>query len=383
MGGKMMGVKLAMNELLFLPQERVCWGHEVLSSTLAKLGDYGIDSPIVFSIPELEHIRATYIEPAIGPACPSLLEFPGHVPDVAVRSALSALREHRAKSIIALGGGSVLDAAKAVSHAHFLEVGSHLPIVALPTTLSGSEFSHYFGITETGGDDKFKRTYAVRETTPKIVILDPVLAEGTPRSLLLSSAIKALDHAIEGMRKINPDHPHAILAARGVSRFFSILKKWPGSLETRQALDQNLVSREDLLNLQLSAWQCYFSPASVIYGLSHRIGHILGGTFGLPHSVTSCITLAPVIKACAEYYGDKFEGFAPHDSTQSPADYLSDSIAMIVRNLGLPTRVSEFGLRREELSKVAAMLEANYPEEVRDLGNNAERKLIDLLESVW
>ena len=77
--------------------------------------------------------------------------------------------------------------------------------------------------------------------------------------------------------------------------------------ETRQALEAGLVSGDDLLQLQLGAWQCYFSPASVIYGLSHRIGHILGGSFGLPHSVTSCITLAPVIPACAAFYGDKLE----------------------------------------------------------------------------
>lgn len=110
-----------------------------------------------------------------------------------------------------------------------------------------------------------------------------------------------MDHAVEGMRKVTKEHPHAIMAASGLERFLKVLQKWPPAMATREALDKALVTPDDLLQLQLAAWQCYFSPASVIYGLSHRIGHILGGTFGLPHSATSCITLAPVIRACADF----------------------------------------------------------------------------------
>ncbi len=117
--------------------------------------------------------------------------------------------------------------------------------------------------------------------------------------------------------------------------------------------------------------ECYFYPASVIYGLSHRIGHILGGTFGLPHSVTSCITLAPVIRACADAYGDKFGIFASGTGHDTAAARLANRIANVVDALELPSRLSAFDFDRAKLPEVAALLQQNYPAEVRDLGDNA------------
>jgi alcohol dehydrogenase class IV len=144
-----------------------------------------------------------------------------------------------------------------------------------------------------------------------------------------------------------------------------------------------LITTDDLLQLQLAAWQCYFSPASVIYGLSHRIGHILGGTFGLPHSVTSCITLAPVIRACAEVYGDKLEVFSEGHGGAGAAARLASRISDVVTLLGLPDRITAFDLDKAQLANVAALLKANYGPEVADLGADAGVKLEALLESLW
>ncbi|SIT44117.1 Alcohol dehydrogenase, class IV [Paraburkholderia piptadeniae] len=372
-----------MNQLKCLPQEAIVWGHDILETAATSLGDYGITRPIIFTVEFLETLNRDYILPGVRDAVGIFTELPAHVPDFAVRKGLKACIDHGADSIIALGGGSVLDAAKAVSFWHFEQTGRHLPIAAFPTTLSGSEFSHYFGVTETDGPQKFKRSYAVRQTVPRLVVIDPRLITDTPRALLLSSAIKGIDHAVEGMRKVESDHPHAILAAKGVERFFTVLERWPQKLETRDALQRSLVSTEDLLQLQLGAWQCYFFPASVIYGLSHRIGHILGGTFGLPHSVTSCFTLAPVIRACADAYGDKFEIFASGSATSTAAESLADRLSSLVRSLGLPSRLSALDFDKAKLCEVSALLKDNYPSEVADLGAGAGGKLDALLESLW
>jgi len=372
-----------MNQLNCLPQASIVWGHDILGTAAASLGDYGISRPIIFTVEFLEALNREYIQPGISGAVGIFTALPAHVPDFAVRQALDVCIDHGAESIVALGGGSVLDAAKAVSDLHFQQTGRYLPIAAFPTTLSGSEFSHYFGVTETDGPQKFKRSYAVRETVPRLVAIDPRLIMDTPRALLLSSAIKGIDHAVEGMRRVEADHPHAILAAKGVERFFRVLEKWPQKLETCDALQRGLVSMEDLLQLQLAAWQCYFFPASVIYGLSHRIGHILGGTFGLPHSVTSCLTLAPVIRACADVYGDKFEIFASGRATDSAAAYLADRLSGVVRSLELPSRLGALDFDKAKLPVVSALLKNNYPAEVADLGDGAGEKLDALLESLW
>ncbi|MNT17385.1 Maleylacetate reductase [compost metagenome] len=238
-------------------------------------------------------------------------------------------------------------------------------------------------MTETDGPQKFKRSYAVRETTPRLVVLDSQMIVDTPRTLLLSSAIKGIDHAVEGMRRVDVDHPHAILAARGVERFLAVLEKWPRKLETREAIAGGHVSTDDLLQLQLAAWQCYFYPASVIYGLSHRIGHILGGTFGVPHSVTSCIALAPVIRACADAYGRKLEIFSTDRGSRTPAAFLADRIEAAVDALELPSRLGDLDFDRAKLPEMAALLKQNYPSEVGDLGEDAGTKLDALLESLW
>jgi len=372
-----------MNQLKCLPQVGIVWGHDILKTVAASLGDYGISRPIIFTVEFLEALNREYIQTGARDTVGVFTDLPPHVPDFAVRNGLGACIDRGADSIIALGGGSVLDAAKAVSYLHHQQTGRHLPIAAFPTTLSGSEFSHYFGVTETDGPHKFKRSYAVRESAPRLVVIDPRLVADTPRALLLSSAIKGIDHAVEGMRMVETDHPHAILAARGVERILTVLQKWPQKLDTRQAIERGLVCADDLLQLQLGAWQCYFSPASVTYGLSHRIGHILGGTFGLPHSMTSCITLAPVIHACAGAYGDKFEIFSAGRGNKTAAAYLADRIAGVVDSLELPSRLSALEFDKAKLPEVVALLKENYPSEVADLGENAGERLETLLESMW
>ncbi|HLZ68253.1 MAG TPA: iron-containing alcohol dehydrogenase [Aliidongia sp.] len=372
-----------MGQLTVLPQAVVLWGEGVAPDAARRLADWGVERPIIFTAEALAMIGRERLGPHVKDRVGMISDLPAHVPDGAVRRALEACLECGARSIVAYGGGSVLDAAKAVSYRHHGRTGRFLPIAAFPTTLSGSEFSHYFGITESDGPLKFKRSYAVTGTVPAVVALDPSLLIDTPRFLLLSSAIKGIDHAVEGMRHVTVEHPHAIMAADGVRRFFSILTKWPKQLETRQAVEAGEIGMQDLLQLQLAAWHCYFSPASVIYGLSHRIGHVLGGTFGLPHSATSCITLAPVIRACADFYEGRLAVFAAGAAANEAGVALADRIAGLVTGLDLPHRIGDFGLGRDVVPQVSSLLKANYPNEVVDLGADAERKLERLLESLW
>ncbi|NEU98637.1 iron-containing alcohol dehydrogenase [Bradyrhizobium sp. UFLA 03-164] len=365
-----------------LPQDTLRWGVGVVDAVLGDLADAGLERPMIFTVEPLLFSTTRVILPQLHDVSGVHSDFPPHAPDTAIERALDRCIRAGARSIIAYGGGSVLDAAKAVSHFHWLRHGHHLPIVALPTTLSGSEFSHYFGVTETSGVRPFKRSYAERATVPKIVLMDPSLLVHTPRALLLSSAIKGLDHAIEGMRQVDVDHPHAIMAAAGANKFFDVLERWPSDLETDEAVQRGAIRLDDLLQLQLAAWQCYFYPASVVYGLSHRIGHILGGTFGFPHSVTSCITLAPVIRSCEARYGSKLQLFnAPGEA--NPGLALAARIERLVSCLGLPNRLRSFDIGLSALPEIADLLRTNYKREVADLGEDADRKLDTLLRSVW
>jgi hypothetical protein len=107
-------------------------------------------------------------------------------------------------------------------------------------------------------------------------------------------------------------------------------------------------------------------------------GCVLGGTFGFPHSMTSCITLAPVIRSCASRYGEKLRIFDAQGEL-----VLADRIEALVSNLALPTRLRSFEIGLSTLAEIAALLRENYPNEVEDLGEGADRKLDDLLRSIW
>jgi alcohol dehydrogenase class IV len=371
-----------MGELHLLPQAAVLWGPGIVADAVGRLSTWGIERPIIFSAQALKVSGQTSVWSHVPDSVGLFTDLPAHAPESAIERALQACLTRSAAAIVAYGGGSVLDAAKAVSHRHHQETGRYLTIAAIPTTLSGSEFSHYFGVTEEQGDKRFKRSYAVSSTVPRLVVLDPMLLVDTPRALMLASAIKSLDHAIEGMRQISIDNPHAILAASGVRRLFSVLERWPPEVETKTALTSGLVSPDDLLALQLGAWHCYFAPASVVYGLSHRIGHVLGGTFGLPHSVTSCITLAPVIRATAGAYQGRLAIFSDGQVSASAPFDLAMRIASLVRALGLPERLGPLGLAIDCLPQIAALLKDHYPVEVGDLENGAQT-LDNLLESLW
>ncbi|CAM2143607.1 Iron-containing alcohol dehydrogenase [Pararobbsia alpina] len=378
-----------MQRLTWLPHGEIEWGHDILETATAELEHRGIERPLVLTVERLLPFYDQHIAPHLRDGAGVFSALPAHAPDTSIQQGLTEVERLGARSIVALGGGSVIDAAKAVSHLHHERTGRYLPIAAFPTTLSGSEFSHYFGITETTSPARFKRSYAVRDTVPKTVVLDPRLLLNTPRELLLSSAIKGIDHAVEGMRRVDVSHPHAVLASEGVERFFSVLNRWPHGLETIDAVRQGHVSHDDLLQLQLAAWHCYFFPASVVYGLSHRIGHILGGTFGVPHSVTSCITLAPVVSACAQRYGDKLRIFMPLgadgelSARSTAAGLLSSRIASTVGRLGLPYRLRDVGFVATDFPRVAALLEQNYPDEVDDLDPRYRGALSTFLESLW
>jgi maleylacetate reductase len=371
-----------IDHLTVLPQEEVTWGAGALIAVLKGLNAKGIVRPIAFTTISLRERNGEIVLPNLVDCVGTVTQLPAHAPEAAITTALEACLRQGAQSIVAHGGGSVLDAAKAVSFLHEQRTGRYLPIVALPTTLSGSEFSHYFGITGSSERGAFKKSYAVKRTVPAIAVLDPVLLLDTPRSLLLSSAIKGIDHAVEGMRTVSLDHPHSIMAASGFEQFFSVLSKWPKQITTRDAIANRAVSMDALQQLQLAAWRCYYSPASVIYGLSHRIGHILGGTFGLPHSATSCITLVPVIRACADFYGDKLSIFAGGNAGSS-AEVESARSKALVEQLGLPTKLVGYGLGKAETVEVIALLKSNYPKEVKDLGDGAEGKLERLMDSLW
>ena len=122
-------------------------------------------------------------------------------------------------------------------------------------------------------------------------------------------------------------------------------------------------------------------------GLSHRIGHVLGGTFEVSHSLTSCITLAPVMRAFAMLEPQRLTeiGLALTAAHTDPApDVAAKAITGLVAELGLPQRLSDVGIERTVLPDIDTLVTEHYPADVKRLDNDdGQAALLALLETIW
>lgn len=193
-------------------------------------------------------------------------------PHVPVANAERA-REQAADAdlLVSVGGGSTTGLAKAVA----LTTG--LPIIAVPTTYAGSEATNVWGLTEasrktTGSDDR---------VLPKTVIYDAALTASLPDELAIASGCNALAHCVDSLWAPRADPINQALAVEGIRALSSGLRKI-GSLEGRE---------QTLYGAYLSA----VAFASAGSGLHHKICHVLGGAYDLPHARTHTAILPYVL----------------------------------------------------------------------------------------
>ena len=256
-----------------------------------------------------------------------------HTPGSAVELAAGEAEAAGADLLVSVGGGSVVDGTKAVAR----QLG-YPAQVAVPTTLSGAEWAHRVGVTDEAAGKK--SGFADPATVPPVVILDPGMTVSTPERLWLSTGIRALDHAVEGFL-FGGEHPitdvTGLEGARRLMRLLPISKADPEDLEARA-------------ELQVAAWLSYFGPLNTPMGLSHELGRRIGATYKVPHGITSCITLAPSLEVAKET--------TPKERWRTLTGALGGEppvkVATLVSSLGLPDRLSEFGVPEGDFAGIAA-----------------------------
>jgi alcohol dehydrogenase class IV len=274
-----------------------------------------------------------------------------HAPESGIAEAVQRTRDCQADILVSIGGGSPIDAAKAVAQ-RLAKDGPLLPQIAIPTTLSAAEFSHVAGYTDEAS--KSKTGISGRELTPRVVILDPEMTVATPMGLWLSSGIRALDHAVETLYAPGYHPVNDVLALQAIRDLFAFLP------QTRDE-PEDLTARQ---RCQQAAWMSYFAPlnAASYAGLSHTIGKRIGATYDVPHGVTSCILLPPVMRFKAGNSEDAARiapigrmlglagGAAPNREAALAA---ADAVAGLVQSLDLPTRLRETQVPLADFDKIA------------------------------
>lgn len=288
-----------------------------------------------------------------------------HAPRADVLAATNAARDAGADLIVSVGGGSATDAAKIVAllikhdvrsveafeplRTYVTEagevinpvtVGPDIPVICVPTTLSGGEFNALSGATDEV--TQHKQGYEHRNMAPVMVVLDPAITRHTPEWLWLSTGVRSVDHAVETLSSYKSNDFADGLAESALRLLVEGLprvKADPGDMEGR-------------LKCQVGAWQSMISIiGGVPMGASHAIGHILGGTCDVPHGYTSCV-MSPYVLAWN----------AEHDASRQARtlavlgnEHGSASVALdaFITGLGMPRRLSEVGVDESRFQQVA------------------------------
>jgi maleylacetate reductase len=198
-----------------------------------------------------------------------------HVPVAVSAAAVAHVREVGADGCITVGGGSATGLGKAVA----LETG--LPLVALPTTYSGSEMTPVWGLTDEHG----KRTGRDPRVAPRTVVYDPGLTAGLPVEISVTSAVNAMAHAVEAGYAPDGSPMTDLMAAeatRSLLAGIDALLREPGSA----------AARADLLR---GAWLAGNCLGATTMGLHHKLCHIVGGLYDLNHAWTHTVLLPYVM----------------------------------------------------------------------------------------
>ncbi|SDM30454.1 maleylacetate reductase [Streptomyces sp. cf386] len=268
---------------------------------------------------------------ALGPACAGLHdEARMHVPVEVADRAVEVARAAGADGCVAVGGGSSIGLGKAIA----LRTG--LPLIAVPSTYSGSEMTDVWGLTEHGA----KRTGRDPKVLPRSVVYDPELTLSLPVPLSVTSGVNAIAHAVEALYAPDASPLVALMAEEGVRAMARALPEVAAEPTSVQARGRALYG----------AWLCGSCLGATTMGLHHKLCHVLGGTFGLPHAETHTVVLPYALAHNAPAAPDAAASVA----RALDADDAPTALWELSGRLGAPRSLAELGLSEADLARAAA-----------------------------
>jgi homogentisate 1,2-dioxygenase len=276
-----------------------------------------------------------------------------HVPLEIVHEARAETARRGADALVAFGGGSTIGLAKAIALEHAL------PIVSLPTTFSGSEMTTIWGITEAS----VKRTGRDERLRAAAVLYDPELSLFVPPAVAINSAFNALAHTVEALYAADADAETLLLAELGAR---ALVESLPALANASASTDL----RERAFYGSCLAGAC-LGRASM--GLHHKLCHVLGGSFGLPHAPTHAALLPHVADFNLAVAAEAQKRLGRALSAANPAAALFD----LAERVGVPLDLASLGLPREALDRVVELTLASPYQNPREVTAEVLSQLLD------
>jgi maleylacetate reductase len=292
----------------------VRWGLDMLPEACAEAG---VSSLLLVASPRWDSLKLR-VEPVARWR---------EVPSDRISEAVAAARD--ADGVLAVGGGSAIDLGKAIS----AETG--LPLVSVPTTYSGAEWTSYFGVR----DPQRLMRGGGGGAHPTAVVYEVDLTLDLPTETTVGTAMNALAHCAEALyaQGHNPEADgHALAGARLISAWLPRVVSAP----------QDLKSRTELLRGGCHAGAAL---AGSMLALAHAMAQAIGGRYGLPHGTLNGICLPPVLRFNAAFAPDAVERFGEAvDAPGEPATRVEELAA-----LAGPNRLCDLGVPEADLPAVA------------------------------
>ncbi|MBV9367653.1 MAG: iron-containing alcohol dehydrogenase [Solirubrobacterales bacterium] len=281
--------------------------------------------------------------------------------DVEVQSAFEAYLESECDALLAIGGGSCIDVAKAV--AILSGNGGRIldyegidratrpipPMVMVPSTGgSGSDVSQFCVITDTAR--RFKVTIGGRALVPDISLTDPELLTTMSPELTAHTGLDALSHAIESSVSRACDFlckGHALAAIEGIVEYLPVCVEDPYDLSAREAMAR-------------ASLQAGLAFTNALLGATHAIAHQIGGALDLPHGLLNAILLPHVMRFNAETHPERYvdvagalgvavDGLNPSAAAEGATERVED----LSRSLGIPAGLHELGVDPADFDQFA------------------------------
>ncbi|EAD7632613.1 lactaldehyde reductase [Listeria monocytogenes] len=291
--------------------------------------------------------------------------FDGVVPNPTIQNVtdgVKAAQQSEADCIIAIGGGSSIDTAKAigiiVTNPEFSDVRSLeglaatknpcLPILAVPTTSgTAAEVTINYVITDEENQRKF--VCVDPHDIPIVAFVDSDLMMGMPKALAAATGMDAMTHAIEGLITKGAWEMTDMLHVKAVEIIGRSL---------RNAVNGDQESREEMALGQYIAGMGF---SNVGLGLVHGMAHPLSAWYNIPHGVACAALLPTVMKYNKDFTGDKYrliaEALGLPSARQLPLESVRDiaceAIEELSKDVGIPTTLSELGVKEEDIPKIA------------------------------
>ncbi|MGF6260936.1 maleylacetate reductase [Paraburkholderia youngii] len=353
---------------VFPSMERVVFGKPATKALMGEVERLGSQRVFIMASRSLNHgtDEVRKIEAALGPRFAGLIDgLAQHTSRQDVIASTRAALDVKADLIVAIGGGSVVDAAKitTVCLEHQItdtagldafavklnEAGVPQPpsfrgpavrMIAIPSTLSGGEYNAGCLVTDTERD--LKQTFYHPKMMPVSIILDPSILQHAPESLYLGSGTRAMDHAIEALcsPRGNP------LVDAVVLQGLEMMAHW---------LPLSRANRHDLEaagKCQIASWLCSYGLQSrVPMGASHAIGHVLGGTCHVPHYLCTPVMMPAVLRYNEPVTQEAQRVLAK--ALGATGGSAADAFKSLCERLGLPTCLRDVNVGPDQFELIA------------------------------